>query len=100
MPSKPASTVIPVAITAGAADELVHDGRCNLMGWSFREDAAGTADVVIRDGSATGRVIAYAPAFASGDVQTVYFGDGGIRVNTGIFVERETGSIEGVVYIL
>lgn len=64
-----------------------------LIGFSVAETAGSTASVVLRHGVAdTADVIAWVRLAANG-VHNVVFGDGGIAVDGGVFVELVSGDV-------
>jgi hypothetical protein len=73
-------------------------GGMRLTGFSAAEGAASTATAIIRAGATiAGAIIAYI-SLASGGMTVQYFGDAGIDVSTGIFLERVTGTMAVVFY--
>lgn len=70
-----------------------------LYGWSVHESSGtpAVASFLIRDGSVTGNIVAAVELAADGD-DTVWFGDRGVRVPGGIFVDRVAGTVEGSVF--
>ena len=93
----PAPAVIADAPT-DTADILAWSGPTRLLGWSFSEEAAAAAKVILRDGNGTaGRVLAVI-SLAAGESNREWFGPDGIQVSTGLYVDRTTGTTLGAVY--
>lgn len=83
-----------------AADQTVIAGtEAKLLGWSLRESAASAAaaSANIREGSASGDIIAVIELAADGS-ETVWFGDDGVVAYGGIYFDAVAGEITGVVY--
>lgn len=88
------ATVSPV-FTSG----VVLSGRGVLRGYSFRE-TSGTAAAVLRvraGFNATANLIASVSLVAGESVRD-YFGESGLRADTGLYVEVVSGVVEGSVW--
>jgi hypothetical protein len=71
----------------------------NLHGWNFAENAGtpAAARVLLRDGSASGAILADIRLAASGfDVQSAL--DVRIQGASGLYVEVNAGTVRGAVY--
>lgn len=88
---------VQVANTATSAS--LTTGRNTMKGLSIKE-AAGTpaaARANVRDGNG-GPILASINLVASESVN-LWYGDNGIRVNTGIYLQVLAGTVEGVIYV-
>lgn len=88
------------AIASGTADITVVAGSGQLKGFSIRE-AAGTPALAVahlRDGSASGAILATISLGASGS-QTVWFAEDGVDYGTSLFFDRVSGTTEGCAYV-
>jgi hypothetical protein len=88
--------------TAGTtADEgiTVHQGF--LMGFSLRESAAApaVATAIIRDGTTATDPIVVVLELNGDQSATMWFGPDGIRINTGVYLDRVAGTVTGAVYV-
>lgn len=93
------SAPIPVYVPATAADAQIVSTEVRLCGWSFRETAAAVATFNLVSGdSANGRVGAVINLAAAGN-SNEWMGDYGVRFEGGIFLDRLTGTVEGVVWL-
>lgn len=96
----PSSNVTAHELATGTADVLVRTGLATLFGWSLAESAgvAAVATVIIRDGVDTaGKIVAVIELTANGsDTQELM--PNGVRINTGIFVDRVAGETVGAIY--
>ena len=93
------SDVVAKDIPAGSADVTVNNGKCSLFGWAFTAGATATT-VIIRDGiAATDREIAKIPLAANAMSPPVWFGEQGIRMEKGIYVDLDgVNNVEGSVW--
>jgi len=85
---------IPVAYAANAA---LFIGIGNLRGWSIRATAATTV-VRLRDGSASGAILAEVALATSGTSDT-QLDSAGVHFGAGVYAEVVSGTAEGSVYI-
>lgn len=97
-----ASKFVAVPIAATAASALLRSGPCNLGGWTLAEDAGTPASCYVRfrDGlDVTGPIIAVAKQGASGWDSPNLPPEGGVRCETGLYMEMVSGTVEGAVYV-
>lgn len=87
---------VPTTVASGTGNVAAVATACSLMGWSFRENAAATAALIIRDGSG-GTVIAEVTLAAGESIRDVAPG-AGIRCLTGVYIERTSGTTKGSVW--
>lgn len=83
-----------------AADGDLHSTKPKILyGWSVGEsDAApAVASFLIRNGTVSGDIVAVVELAANGE-STEWFGDEGIRVPDGIFIDRVAGTIQGSIF--
>lgn len=88
------------AIASGTADITVVSGSGQLKGFSIQE-AAGTpaaATAYLRDGSATGPILA-AIKLAASESKVVWFGEDGVDYGSSLFLDRVSGTTEGCAYV-
>ena len=98
MPSY-AADATPVGFAARSTDLAIWTGFGRLSGWSIRETAGAVAAIRFHDGTdATGEIIGVVGFAANASDQGPNM-DEGIRFSTGVFMERVSGTFEGVVYI-
>lgn len=89
----------PVAHTQRTTDGLAAKDGVNLRTlFGFHVDADGPAEVQIRDGSATGDIIATSRLATAADDGPFWFGPQGIATAGGIWVEIVSGSPTVTVY--
>jgi hypothetical protein len=98
-------TGINVAATAtdagaGTDDEAITGAAAGLrlMGFSAEETAAGTATVILHNGTGTGDAVTYTFSLAAGESRGEWFGPDGIASAAGIYLERVTGTTRVVVH--
>lgn len=98
-------TGIMVAATAtdagaGTDDEAITGAAAGLrlMGFSAEETAAGTATVILHNGTGTGDAVTYTFSLAAGESRGEWFGPDGIASAAGIYLERVTGTTRVVVF--
>lgn len=84
---------------SGTTDVLAHDGRIILGGFNITEMGGTSAEVAIRDGSATGDVMLRIK-LAAGEVAGEWFGPQGVMAASGLFVDRVSGTTEVILYAL
>lgn len=89
-----------VGVASGTADVQAVNAACTLMGWSFGESAAtaSTAEIILRDGTdATGTIVAVISLNPDETVREVGPA-AGIRIVTGVYVDRVSGTTVGSVW--
>ena len=86
---------IPVA--AGTGDVQGFTGATTLVGYSIRETTAAVAVVQLRDGTGTGDPLRVTIGLGAGAGQVAPLP--AIQFDTGIFVDRTSGTTELVLYI-
>lgn len=93
------AVAIPTAGTT--ADEAVTASQGFLMGFSLRESAASAAvaTALIRDGTTATDPIVVVLELNGDQSATMWFGPDGIRINSGIYLDRVAGTITGAVYV-
>ena len=71
------------------------------MGFSLRESAASAAvaTAIIRDGTTDAAPIVVVLELNGDQSATMWFGPDGIRIDTGIYLDRVAGTVTGCVYI-
>lgn len=87
------------AVASGTVDAQAVTGSCTLLGICVRENAAtpAAAGVILRDGtSVAGPVMVPIKLAASGTVAGPL---PAVEFTTGVFVDRETGTTELVLYL-
>jgi hypothetical protein len=93
---------VPVtSASAGAGQVTVATASpVRLMGWSVRESdtTAAVAEVVLRQGSTTGQIVAQAHVAANGSVET-WMGPQGVICREGLFIDRIGGTTTVVVWV-
>lgn len=89
---------IPVA--SGTANAQAVTGPVTLAGLAVRETAgtAGTAAFVLRDGTTITDPIRYVVKLAANEARSVALP--ALTFNNGVFVHRESGTTELVLYVL
>lgn len=84
--------VLNVAIASNTTDEAATGAAGTLFGYSIKEDAASTATLVIRDGTSNSDTAVSYINLASDESVRDWFGPQGIKITTGIWIERVTGT--------
>lgn len=94
----PASDIVAVAFAATSASRSVVNQPCVLHGFALAEAGVipAAAKVRLRDGSATGTVLATVSLAASESVRDAL---PGLRVSTGVYLEVASGTVEGTVWV-
>lgn len=88
----------PVALT-GSDQTLAAQGNGVYAGYTVRETAGSTAVVRIYDAlSATGTLLD-SISLAANESKNAWYGHGGIRYATGVYVDIVSGAVEGSVRI-
>lgn len=84
----------------GAVNATLYSRNASVLGLNIVEDAAtpAAAEVLVRDGGATGDVV-YHAKLAAEETVTVWLGPQGWRFNTDVFVERPSGTTRVTAYI-
>jgi hypothetical protein len=92
---------VPIALTGTTADVQVYTGATYLMGFSIKEDAGtgGVATARLRDGTTASGPVVVELELSPDQSATMWFGDSGIRINDGIFLDRIAGTTSGCVYV-
>jgi len=81
------------AIAAGSSDVAATGAAGTLFGWTMAETAGAAATAVVRDGASNaGGAIGYVN-LASNESVRDWFGPQGIKITTGVWLERVTGSL-------
>lgn len=90
---------LPITVNSLTADAVLFGPESRLCGWSLRAVTAGGAVVArIRSGgTAAGQVLGVI-ALAAGASETITLNEGGLRAEGGLFIEVDSGTLEGVVY--
>jgi hypothetical protein len=97
--------IIPAArslqLAATTTDVLLISGRVLLKGWAVRETTgAAVAAFTIRDGlGATGLMVAPVN-LAANESSREWFGEAGLVLEGGVFIDVTAGSIEGAVWVI
>jgi hypothetical protein len=92
-----ATTSTAVAQTAIDVQVVAATTSLRLMGYSFREDAGGTASFILRNGTSTaGTPLAYV-TLAAGESVRDWFGPQGKVAAAGIFLDMVSGTVIGQV---
>lgn len=73
-----------------------HAGVTRLRGFSFYEDASGTALIIIRKATVSGQILFTIPLTADAGATLVL--DDFISAEGGVYVEENSGSITGVLF--
>lgn len=102
---RPASAYSLATGTAGVqavgAPADKNKGTLVFLGCSIRESAgtAAVATVIIRNGTDnTGAILAVIELAANASAPPLWFGDGGVIANDGIYVDRVAGETQGAIY--
>lgn len=88
-----------IAVASGTGDVQAVTGSCTLLGVCVRENAGApaAAGVVLRDGTSAAGAVVVPVKLAAG---ATWFGPlPAIEFTTGIFVDRESGTSEVVLYV-
>lgn len=86
------ATPVELASGTGDAQAIAAAAGLRLFGFSVRENAGGAATAILYHGTAnTDPPIAFL-SLASGAVQIQWFGDKGIAIPNGLFVDRLSGT--------
>lgn len=88
---------LPIARTTDGLAQF--DGHTPRTLHGFHVDAGAAAEVQIRDGSAGGTIIATSRLGAAGDDGPFWFGDRGITVANGVWIEVVSGTPTVTVYV-
>lgn len=72
-------------------------GTCRLMGFSIADTGGAAVLVYIREGSASGAILAAIELLANTSV-TKWFGPQGILCNGDLWFDKSSGTYSGVVY--
>jgi hypothetical protein len=90
-----------IQTTGTTADEAVTASQGFLMGFSLRESAASpaVATAIIRDGTTATDPVVVMLELNGDQSATMWFGPDGIRINTGVFLDRVAGTITGALYV-
>lgn len=88
-----------IAVASGTADAQAVTGSCTLLGICVRENAGApaAAGVILRDGTSTAGAVVVPIKLAAG--ATVAGPLPAVQFDTGIFVDRESGTSELVLYV-
>ena len=91
---------IAINIASTSSDVQVVTGRCVVTGWNLRESAGtpAAAGAVLRNGTTTSDKPIARVNFA-GDESAGESYAAGIVCEGGVFLDMESGSVEGEVYI-
>lgn len=92
-----ASTVRAIALTG--SDQAVRSGFGTYCGITVRETAGSTAVVRVFDGTSASGTVIDAVSLAANAAWTTYVAGAGIRVDTGIYVDIVSGTVEGSVRV-
>lgn len=86
--------VNPTALASDTADVqgVAAQTGLRLTGWSIKEDAASAAVVILRHGTSTAGTPIAVVTLASGGSDHAEYGDVGVDVASGIFVDRVSGT--------
>lgn len=94
MPSPVTATVIAAAST----DEQGYLGSTRLIGYVVRETAAGAATLAIHDGTSASGPKRFNISLASGGLEKEFGIFHPLPFDTGIWIERLTGTTEVILY--
>lgn len=91
---------LPLTVASLTADTVLFGRETRVCGWSVRAVTAGGAVIArLWDGGSTGGQLLGVIALAAGAMSTEWLGDDGVRAANGLFVEIDSGTLEGVVYV-
>lgn len=81
-------------IAAGTGDEAGIAAATNLrlMGYSIKETAGAVATLLLRHGATVSGDVIANENFAAAGSETRWFGPQGLPVDSGVFIERLTGT--------
>jgi hypothetical protein len=85
----------PTALTG--SDQLVRTGPGRYLGITVRETAGAVASVRVFDNTAASGTVIDAVSLAANAAWTTYVAGDGLRVDTGIYVDIISGTVEGSV---
>jgi len=90
----------PIAVASAATDVQAHTGAATLVGLTVRESAGtpAVASLVLRDGTTATDPIVAVVELAANESKAVPLP--AVNIATGIFVDREAGTTELVLYVL
>lgn len=91
---------IPVAITGKTGGVELIGGRCLLMGWSVDNTSAGNIPLLVYDGADASGMIVASPVVATISSNDQWFGDSGVLLNIGLFVNLGAGPWNGSFYVV
>lgn len=84
--------VLTAAIASNTTDVAATGAAGTLFGYSIKEDASAAANIIIRDGTSnSGTPVAYIN-LASNESVRDWFGPQGIKITTGIWIDRVAGT--------
>jgi len=92
---------VALQLATATTDVQVMTGSTYLMGFSIKESAgtAAVATLAIRDGTSASAPIVVELELNADQSATMWFGDSGIRIDTGIYVDRIAGETRGAIYV-
>lgn len=82
---------------SGSSQLLLSSDVLPYYGFSLRETAGSTAVVRIRDSGVVGGTILDTVAFTANASVREWYGNGGIHVRGGLYVEIVSGTVEGSI---
>lgn len=89
---------LTAALASNTTDVAATGAAGTLFGYSIHESAGAAANLVFRDGTNnSGGAVSYVSLSANESVRD-WFGPQGIKITTGIWVERVTGTTELTVW--
>ncbi|WP_116051684.1 hypothetical protein [Amycolatopsis palatopharyngis] len=90
----------PIHVASAATDDQALTGAATLVGLTVRESAgtAAVASVVLRDGTAATDPVIAVVELAANESKVITLP--AVAITTGVFVDREAGSSELVLYVL
>lgn len=90
------SAALVVELTG--ADQQAVTGACVFLGYEVDDDASSSAHVHFHDGTSSSGVLIGVADPPNGGHESNWYGPGGIKVTTGLFVSVENGTPGGCVY--
>jgi hypothetical protein len=92
------SSVIAIEIANANTDVQLLDKPCTFYGFTGQGAAVATK-IYIRDGSATGKIVAIMSIAATGAMNPCFFPKG-VRINSSLWIDRDgTNNFEGAAYV-
>lgn len=90
------SAVTAQAVALTGSDQTVKSDAAIYRGFALRETSgSATATVRIYDGTSASGTLLDSVQLAAGESAREWYGDGGIKATTGIYVDVVSGAVEG-----